>query len=107
MVQNKILELVVFQLADGVTDEEFLQTTPPVSEGVATQPGFISRELSRATDGSKWVEVVWWETLEQAEAATQAAMSSAACGPMFSKIDFETTLMMHGIPAIPVVTGAG
>ena len=75
MVQNKILELVVFQLADGVTDEEFLETTQPVSEWVAAQPGFISRDLSEVTDGTKWVEVVWWETLEQAEAATQAAMS--------------------------------
>ena len=103
MANEKTLELVVFQLADGVTDEEFLETTGPVSDWIKTQPGFISRELSRGTEGDKWVEVVWWETLEQAKAASEAAMSSAKCAPMFSKIKFDNIKMIHGTQAIPKV----
>ncbi len=100
-MEQKVLELVVFKLAEGVTDDAFLQTTGPASDWVKTQPGFISRELSRSPDGEKWIEVVWWETLESAEAAAAAAMSSSACSPIFSLIDFENTLMLHGIAAIP------
>ena len=104
MSGEKILELVVFQLAEGVTDDEFLQTVGPVSEWVRTQPGFISRDLVRGVEADKWVEVVWWESLEQAEAAAEAATTSESCSPMFSKIDFEKIEMLHGVQAIAEVT---
>ncbi len=102
-MSQKVLELVVFELADGVSDDDFLQTTGPVSDWVKTQPGFISRDLTRSADGNKWIEVVWWQTLEAAEAASELAQSSEACSPMFSRIKFETIVMLHGIPAISAV----
>ncbi len=99
---NKVLELVVFSLRDGVTPEEFLQTVGPVSEWAKGQPGFISRELI-AADNDKWIEIVWWESLVQAEAAAEAAQSSDSCFPMFSKIQPEDMLMLHGQSAIDPV----
>ena len=103
MSGERILELVVFQLAEGVKEEELLQAVGPVSEWVKTQPGFISRDLVRETEGNKWVEIVWWESLEQAKAAAEAAMTSEACAPMFSKIDFENIQMLHGTRAVAEV----
>jgi len=99
---NKVLELVVFSLREGVTPEEFLQTVGPVSTWAKEQPGFISRELI-AADNDKWVEIVWWESLAQAEAAAEAAHSSDRCLPMFSKIQLEDMLFLHGQPAIAPV----
>ncbi len=103
MADKRTLELVVFQLAEGVTDDEFLQTVGPVSEWAKNQPGFISRDLVRETEGNKWVEIVWWESLEQAKAASEVAMTSETCAPMFSKIDFEKIQMLHGAQAIAEV----
>ena len=103
MADERTLELVVIQLAEGVTNEEFLQTVGPVSEWIKTQPGFISRDLVRDTEGNKWVEVVWWESLEQAKAAAEVAMTSETCAPMFSKIDFEKVQALHGAQAIAEV----
>jgi len=97
------LELVVFRLKDGATRNQLLGTVDAVSDWAQQQPGFVSRELSYATDGDRWIEVVWWESVEHASAAADAAMSSDSCAPMFALIDEESSLMLHGEPAIPPV----
>ena len=100
---DKVLELVVFKLREGVTREEFLATNPALSEWARQQPGFVSRELSYDADGDRWVDVVWWSTLDDAHAAAERAMSSEACAPMFGLIDMESTLQLHAEPAIAPV----
>ena len=94
--ERKVLELVVFKLNDGATREQLLDTVDPVSEWIAEQPGFVSRELSYDADGDRWIDVVRWRTMEDAHAASERAMTSPACAPMFALIDMESTLMLHG-----------
>ena len=94
--ESKVLELVVFKLRDGVSREQFLGTDGGVSAWAREQPGFLSRELSYDAEGDRWIDVVWWRTMEEASAAAERAMSSASCAPMFSLIDMESTLMLHG-----------
>jgi hypothetical protein len=105
-MESRILELVVFRLAAGVSREEFLGTVEAVSSWISAQPGFISRELCHDADGDRWIDVLWWRTMSDAQAAAELAMSSASCAPMFGLIDLESTLMVHGKPAVgPVVSG--
>jgi len=105
---EKVLELVVFKLGAGVSREQFLATVEPVSSWIARQPGFISRELCHDSEGDRWVDVVWWRTMAEAQAAAELAMTSESCAPMFNLIDMESTLMVHGEPAIPpVISAAG
>jgi len=99
-----ILELVVFKLKEGATREAFLGTVDAVSAWAQTQPGFVSRDLCYSAADDRWVEIVWWDTLQDAEAAADAAMSSASCAPMFRLIDMESMLFLHGQPAIAPVT---
>lgn len=94
-LDGKVLELVVFKLRPGVTREHFLQTNDPVSEWISEQSGFISRELSYDDDGDRWVDVLWWETLEEAQTASERALRSDACTPMFGLIDMDDMLMLH------------
>ncbi len=100
---GKVLELVVYKLNEAVSREEFLATNGPVSTWISKQPGLISRELVYDADGDRWVDVVWWETLEQAHAAAELALSSESCQPMFALIDMESMLMLHGAPALAPV----
>jgi hypothetical protein len=100
---GRALELVVFKLAEGVSREQFLGTVDAVSEWIGTQPGFVSRDLSYDAEGDRWVEVVWWQTLEDAHAAAELALTSETCRPMFELIDMESTLMAHAEPAIAPV----
>ena len=92
---EKVLELVVFRLRDGVSREQIVGTADAVSDWAAEQPGFVSRELAHDAEGDRWIDVVWWETMADAQAAAELAMSSEACAPMFALIDMESTLMVH------------
>ena len=103
---RKVLELVVYKLNDGVSREQFLGTNDAVSSWISKQPGLISRELVYDAEGDRWVDVIWWETLEQAHAASELSMTSESCSPMFALIDMESALMLHGVPAIERVDAA-
>jgi hypothetical protein len=104
---GRVLELVVFNLKEGVTSERFLETVDAVSEWARTRPGFLSRDLSHVAAEDRWIEVVYWRTLGDAEAAADAAQGSAACAPMFALIDMDSMLFLHGVPAMaPVLVDA-
>ena len=106
MRAGKVLELVIYKLSEGVSGEQFLGTNRAVSTWISTQPGFISRDLVHDSDGDRWVDVVWWETMAQAQAASEASMTSESCQPMFALIHMESALMLHGVPVIDTVTAA-
>jgi hypothetical protein len=101
---GETLELVVFGLKEGTTREQFLATNEAASRWMEQQPGFVSHELSYAPAGDRWIELVRWETLEEAEAAADAAMSSESCAPMFALIETGPALMLHGAPVLAPVT---
>ena len=92
---DKVLELVVFRLNDGVVREQFLGTVEAVSAWLAEQPGFISRDLSYDGEGGRWIDIVWWSTMEDARAAGELAMTSESCAPMFALIDTDSVRMVH------------
>jgi hypothetical protein len=58
-------------------------------------------------DGDRWVDVIWWETMEDAHAAAELSQTSESCAPMFALIEMESALMLHGVPAIERVGRAG
>ncbi len=64
----------------------------------------MSRDLSYSAAEDRWIEVVYWSSMQDAESAAAAAMSSEACAPMFDLIDMESALMLHGVPAIAPVS---
>jgi hypothetical protein len=99
----KVLELVVFKLNEGVSRDEFLETVDPVSAWVAEQPGFISRDLVYDAEGDRWIDVLWWRSMEDAKAAAERAVTSTSCQPMFALIETGSELMAHGEPAIAPV----
>jgi hypothetical protein len=103
---RKVLELVVFTLNEGVSREQFLGTNDAVSTWISKQPGFISRELSYDAEGDRWIDVLWWDSMENAAAAAELATTSESCMPMFALIDMESALMLHGEPAIAPVVAA-
>ena len=92
---DRVLELVVFELKDGVSRELLLDASEPVSSWAAEQPGFLSRELCYDSKGDRWIDVVWWESMEDAKAAAERAMSSESCAPRFSLIAMESTMMLR------------
>jgi len=97
------LELVVFKLVDGADRDRFIEAADLATAWIETQPGFVSRDLSYSPSEDRWVEIVWWRSMEEAEAASAAAMTSESCIPMFSMVDLDSALMLHGEPALRTV----
>lgn len=99
------LELVVFKLKDDADKRRFVEAAETAKNWMIGQPGFVSRELCHSNAEDRWVEVVWWATMEQAESAAEAAATSESCAPMFSMIDLDSALMLHGEPALTFLAG--
>lgn len=91
-----VLELVTFALLGGTSKERFLDAANDVTRWLANQPGFVSRDLVHDATGDTWIDVVWWRTRAEAEAAASAAMSAEQCAAMFAMIDTERSSMTHG-----------
>jgi hypothetical protein len=49
---GRALELVVFKLNEGVGRDQFLGTVGAVSDWIAQQPGFVSRDLCHDAEDS-------------------------------------------------------
>ena len=96
MEHGQVLELVVFRLRKGSSREELLGTVDAVSAWIAQQPGFVARSLVEDREGGRWIDVVWWRSVEEAQAAAERALSSESCAPMFELIDMDSMLMLHG-----------
>jgi hypothetical protein len=94
-VAGNVLELVVFELRDGATGEDLLRSADAVTGWAKSQPGFISRELSYDAEGDRWIDLLWWSSMDHARAAAALAPTSEACMPMFALIDQQSTLMLH------------
>lgn len=89
------LEIVTFKIKDGVKLPDFLRAAAELEEGFAKkQKGFLSRTFARG-EGNDWVDVIRWQTMADAEAASKAAMESPVCAPMFGMIDEPSVKMMH------------
>jgi len=94
-LDNSTFEIVIFSTIEGATKENLLEAAETVSAWAKAQPGFIDRKLLHATD-DKYVEIVRWESIEHAQTAAEVAESSPQCAPMFSMIDMESTVFLHG-----------
>ncbi len=91
-----IIEIAQFRLTAGVSEEAFLQDAENVQKGfLEKQAGYAgTRQLLKGKEG-EWVDIVHWESLEDAQKAQEAAMGSKTCMPMFSKIDPNSIKMLH------------
>lgn len=93
-MQNPVIEIVTFRLAEGVSDAQFLETVPASTEFITAMPGFIARRLSKNEDGT-WLEHIEWQSIEQAVAASEAFMKEERLKPMMNAIDGASAKMNH------------
>lgn len=63
-----VVEYLEFNLVDGANPDAFLRETLAMDAVLEGYDGFVARHLAKNTDGS-WVEVVYWTSQEDAEAA--------------------------------------
>ncbi len=83
MNANIVIEWAPFELAEGFDEKALLQASATLQKDfLSKQRGFIRRELLRGK-GKQWVDLVYWQSWEDAEQAAKNAASSAVCRNYF------------------------
>ena len=80
---------ISFKLKKGVSVEDFLLASEKChNEVLSKQKGFISWEVLR--NGDEWVDLVKWETMEDAENGETAGASHPAAHEFYAFINMST-----------------
>lgn len=88
-----VVEVALFRLKAGITDEEFLPSSELIQQHLDQSQGYISRELVKAPDG-QWVDIVHWTSLEAANEAGAQIMADEEVAPFFAMIDEDESQMI-------------
>lgn len=98
MTNQPLYEIVVFKAKDGISAEQVVSAAQHIQPLLDSYKGYISRQLVQA-DGDQWVDIVTWESLEDAKFAANDIMSKPIAAIFMNVIDTETINMMHGTAA--------
>ncbi len=88
------IECALFRSAPGVPDTDLLAASAAVQDWLVRQPGYRSRLLARGAEG-EWLDLVIWESLEDAERAAAAIGSCPGIGPFMQAMDPATVQLKH------------
>ena len=91
------LEIVTFRLKSG-TEAGFIANNGGMTDWLARQPGFLGRHLGRREDGT-WMDVVRWQSVEQARAAAARIMAEIGDSEAVQAIDPASVEMSHATVA--------
>ncbi len=95
-MNSPAIEMVTFQLADGVTENRFLAAAVEATIFLRACPGFQGRTLGQhPEDATRWLDLVYWEGLEYALAAAEGFTTSPHTTTFLNAIQPETVVMSH------------
>lgn len=84
---NHVVEWAPFSVREGVAEAALIAASEKLQrEFLAGQDGFVRRELVKG-QGRSYVDLVWWNSMETAEAAMTKVMESAVCREYFALME--------------------
>jgi hypothetical protein len=93
--QTVYVEIGKMKLKEGVTDEQFIAIEKNIRKGIINkQPGFISREFGKDTDGF-WHFRICWTSKEAGDAWTPIFQKDPNGQAMMNALDFSTVRQEH------------
>lgn len=89
------VEMAQFRIKPGVGDAEFLAASKKAHDGYLSKcKGFVRRELLKGGDGT-WLDVVHFETSEDADAAARDFPKSPSAKAFETAIDAASAKMLR------------
>lgn len=90
-----VLEYVTVALNPSVSQENFIELAKKVDTTfLSKQPGY-RRHTSWWTKDGLWVDLVEWDSLQEAEAASKSAMENETAAAWFSMMDPQSITQEH------------
>ncbi|CAM4198459.1 antibiotic biosynthesis monooxygenase family protein [Pseudoalteromonas byunsanensis] len=96
MSQN-VVEIVKFKLAPGVSEQDFLPLNEAFQAFIAEQPGLLYRSLAKQPDNHGYIDVIYWQSMEDSKRTAEAFNNSAACMDFLALIDKDSVVMTHNM----------
>ena len=95
-MNKNVIEMVIFQTDQEVTEETFLRVYHRLSKVLEKDiAGFIKRSLTKDLKQDKWVEMIWWESMEAAQGALEKLPQVTEFREYCSALVDEGTMMFH------------
>lgn len=89
-----VIEIVSYRLKADKTPADLAVANAAVNQFVLKQPGFIYRSSSSDDTGLIY-NIIYWQTMELAQAAAGDFRQDAAAGALFALIDEKTVSISH------------
>ncbi|CAH9049863.1 hypothetical protein PSECIP111951_00058 [Pseudoalteromonas holothuriae] len=99
MSQN-VFEIVEFKLVQGVSESDLMPLSDAFQAFLQEQPGFLYRSLATHQNGNGYVDVSYWQSIEDLNMVEKAFKESEACIAFLKVIDEQSvTMTQHNIIA--------
>jgi hypothetical protein len=87
---DRIVEVVIWKTKSNFTEEEVLYKARALNKFIENQKGFISKN-----EQGEWLDLVYWSSIEDANAAAKMAQNCDICQPFFDTIDMSSMKFYH------------
>lgn len=94
-MNKQVMNLYFFKLADGVSDQQFVEASQQAESFIKEQPGFLYRSVSRQNNSDLWIDTGYWENAETYQKVHQAFMEEPRCQSFMALINQETLEVRH------------
>ncbi|MBL8161968.1 MAG: hypothetical protein JNJ61_08280 [Anaerolineae bacterium] len=92
--KGEVVELVLFKLNAGVSHEAFMGAVQATQQKIAQFKGFKRRQLLHNDEG-QWVDVVWWNSLDEAMQAAESFSTDPELTAFGATLDVSSINMLH------------
>lgn len=89
--KDEAMEITTFRLAKGLTVDDFIAANADIDEWLDRQPGFRSRRIAEADDGSI-VDMLIWASVANGTDAAERIMVEMGHSPVHATIDQRTVV---------------
>ena len=94
MNESPIIELVLTKPKPGVSDADLLRAADDLMPFLHEVGGFIHWELLK-TEDNQWVDLVYWNSLAEAQHAAEVIMSKPAGQRLDALLDETSITILH------------
>jgi heme-degrading monooxygenase HmoA len=94
MNTSPTIEIVMFKLKPDADEAAFLAASDAVLQDLRAASGFMRRELLQNDDG-QWIDLVYWNSLEEAHHAAEMMPTWASAGAFISMLDEQSVTLLH------------
>ena len=89
-MNEAIVEWAPFKTKPGIDEATLLKLSEAIQEDfLVRQKGYQHRELVKGKADGEYVDIIWWASQEDAEAASKLVYESETCSAYFAAMDYD------------------